>query len=206
MDDARKDMLVRVTRQVGIAIALLLLATAVAGETIYKYRQPDGRTVYSSRVIPGATLLETFEHEFPPPARISGDAEKRRLVAEERIRAHLAALEQAWNEVQEARQALAAAEERLRAGAEPLGDEPMQLAGSPDPAPPAAGGPQQPASPAIGGPQKPALPAVGGPLGMHHGGGGRSPDYDKRMAVLEADVKAARERLDTALRRYNALR
>jgi hypothetical protein len=196
---------------------LLLLATAVAGETIYKYRQPDGRTVYSNRVIPGAMLLETFEYEFSQPAGIQGDAEKRRLEAEERIRAHLAALEQAWNELQEARQALAAAEQRLRAGVEPLGDEPMQIVGPHEraapteggpagPAPPAVGGPQKPAPPAVGGPQKPAPPAVGGPLGTRHGGGGRSPAHEERMAALEADVKAAQERLDEALRRYNSLR
>ena len=193
-------------RPSGLAVALLVLATAVAGETIYKYRQPDGRTVYSNRVIPGATLLETFEHEFSPPARITGDAEKRRIEAEERIRAHLAALGRAWNEVQEARQALAAAEERLRAGVAPLGAEPMQLAAPPRPEPPAVGGPQQPASPAVGGPARPTPPAVGGPMGTRHGGGGRSPEYEERLASLEADVKAAQERLDQALRRYNALR
>lgn len=193
-------------RQSGLAVALLLLATAVAGETIYKYRQPDGRTVYSNRVLPGATLLETFEYEFSQPAGIQGDTEKRRLEAEERISAHLAALEQAWNEVQEARQALAAAEQRLRAGVEPLGDEPMQIVGPHERAAPTEGGPQKPAPPAVGGPQKPAPPAVGGPLGTRHGGGGRSPAHEERMAALEADVKAAQERLDEALRRYNALR
>ncbi len=199
-------MLLRVMRQVCIGVVVLLLATSVAGETIYKYRQPDGRTVYSNRVIPGATLLETFEHEFSPPAQIPGDAERRRLETEERIRAHLAALERAWNEVQEARQALAAAEERLRAGIEPLGEEPLQLAAPPDPAPPAVGGPQKAVPPAVGGPLGPAPPAVGGPLGTRHGGGGRSPEYEARMAALQADVKTARERLDQALRRYNALR
>jgi hypothetical protein len=43
-------------------------------------------------------------------------------------------------------------------------------------------------------------------MGTRHGGGGRSPEYEERMAALEADVKAAQEQLDAALRRYNALR
>ncbi len=199
-------MLVRVMRQVGFAVVLLLLCAAVAGETIYKYRLPEGRIVYSSQSLPGATLLETFEHEFPPPAAIQGDAEKRRLEAEARIRAHLAALEQAWNEVQEAKVALAIAEERRRAGIEPLEREPAQLAGPSSPASPAVGGPQAPASPAVGGPQRRASPAVGGPTGTRQSGGGRQPEYEARTAQLEADVKAAQARYDEALRRYNALR
>ncbi|HEU4924204.1 MAG TPA: hypothetical protein VFT23_14145 [Burkholderiales bacterium] len=43
-------------------------------------------------------------------------------------------------------------------------------------------------------------------MGRRQGGGGRSPEYQERTATLEADVRAAQERLDAALRRYNALR
>jgi Tfp pilus assembly protein FimV len=187
-------------------VSALLLASSAAGETIYKYRQADGQVIYSNRPISGAVLLEQFEYEPPAQARIEGDAEKNRLDAEQRIAKHLAALEQAWNEVQDARQALARAEERLRAQVEPKADEPRQLAGSADAAPPAAGGPSSPAPPAVGGPQTPASPAVGGPMGRCQGGGGRSPEFQERTAALEADVRAAQERLDAALRRYNSLR
>jgi len=195
-------------RILGIALAWGLLLAPAAGETIYKYRQADGRVIYSNQPISGAVLLEQFEYEPPPPrpARIEGDREQSRLDAEQRISKQLAALEQAWNEVQEARQALARAEERLRAEVEPKADEPRQLGGSADAAPPAAGGPQPPVPPAVGGPQKPAAPAVGGPMGGRQSGGGRSPEYEQRMAALEADVRTAQERLDAALRRYNALR
>jgi hypothetical protein len=43
-------------------------------------------------------------------------------------------------------------------------------------------------------------------MGRRQGGGGRSPEYQERTAALEADVRAAQERFDAALRRYNALR
>lgn len=193
-------------RVLSIALAWALLLASAAGETIYKYRQADDRVIYSNRPISGAVLLEQFEYEPPAQVRIEGDPERSRLDAEQRISKHLAALEQAWKEVQEARQALARAEERLRAEIGPVEDEPRQLAGTADAPPPAAGGPSSPAPPAVGGPQPPAPPAVGGPMGRRQGGGGRSPEYQERTATLEADVRAAQERLDAALRRYNALR
>ena len=193
-------------RVLGIALAWALLLASAAGETIYKYRQADGRVIYSNQPISGAVLLEQFEYEPPAQVRIEGDPERSRLDAEQRISKHLAALEQAWKEVQEARQALARAEERLHAEIGPVEDEPRQLAGNADAPPPAAGGPSSPAPPAVGGPQPPAPPAVGGPMGRRQGGGGRSPEYQERTATLEADVRAAQERLDAALRRYNALR
>ena len=114
-------------------------------------------------------------------------------------------LEQAWKEVQDARQALARAEERLRAEVGPVEDEPRQLAGPSELASPPVGGPQGPAPPAVGGPQTPVSPAVGGPMGKRHGGGGRSPEYQARTKSLEADVLDAQKRFDAALRRYNAL-
>jgi Domain of unknown function (DUF4124) len=186
-------------------VAGLLLVSAAAGETIYKYRQADGQVVYSNRPISGAVLLEQLEYE-PPPARIEAQPDKSRLDAEQRISKQLAALEQAWQEVQDARQALARAEERLRLEAEPKDDEVRQMVGGAELAPPAAGGPQGPAPPAVGGPQPPVSPAVGGPMGKRQGGGGRSTEYHARALALEADLLAAQARFDAALRRYNALR
>jgi Domain of unknown function (DUF4124) len=186
-------------------VAGLLLVSAAAGETIYKYRQADGQVVYSNRPISGAVLLEQLEYE-PPPARIEAQPDKSRLDAEQRISKQLAALAQAWQEVQDARQALARAEERLRLEAEPKDDEVRQMVGGAELAPPAAGGPQGPAPPAVGGPQPPVSPAVGGPMGKRQGGGGRSAEYHARALALEADLLAAQARFDAALRRYNALR
>lgn len=191
-------------RILSIALALML-ASAAAGETIYKYRRADGQVIYSNRPLSEAALVEQVDYELTP-VRSQGEPDKSLLDAEQRISKQLAALEQAWIEVRDARQALAQAEERLRAGVEPKADEPRQLGGSADAATPAAGGPLPPARPAVGGPQIFARPAVGGPMGRRQGGGGRSVEYQERMAALEADVRAAQERLDTALRRYNALR
>lgn len=189
-------------------MVLSLWAGEVAGDTIYKYRRADGRTIYSNVPPADGVLLETFEYRFPEPApaQIDPDREKQRLEAEERIRRHLSALEQAWQELEDARQAVAQAEKRLRAEVEVRDDEARQLAGSAHPAPPPAGGPQPPAPPAAGGPQKAAPPAVGGPLGTRQSGGGRSPEYVARMQALEADVATARQRLEAAQQRYNALR
>jgi hypothetical protein len=193
-------------RIAGIAlVAGLLLVSAAAGETIFKYRQADGQVVYSNQPISGAVLLEKLEYE-PPPAHIEAPPDKSRREAEQRISKQLAALAQAWQEVQDARQALARAEERVRLGVEPKDDEVRQMVGGAELAPPAVGGPQGPAPPAVGGPQPPASPAVGGPTGQRHSGGGRSADFHARALTLEADLLAAQARFDAALRRYNALR
>ncbi len=178
-------------------LVLLLLASTAAAQTVYKYRAADGKTTYSNRLIPGAELIETFEYRFDAPAAPRAarpDASKADAAAEARINKHLAALDTAWREVQDATKALAVAEERLSAGVGPLEEEGRSLAG-----------PAVPALPAAGGPRAAAPPAVGGPMGTRRGGG-RNADYADRMADLEAEVRKARARLDAALRNYNDLR
>lgn len=189
-------------------LVFLLCAGEAAGETIYKYRGADGRTIFSDRPLTEGVLLEKFDYQFPapPPAQTEAEAKKQRLEAEERIRSHLDALDKAWQELQDARKALASAEERLRSGVEPREGEATQLVGPPVLSPPARGGPQPPAPPARGGPQPAAPPAAGGPPGKRYGGGGRSPEYVARMEALDADVAAARVRVDAAQQRYNSLR
>jgi len=193
-----------------VLAALLLLAPAVAAETIYKYRRADGQMMYSNRPVAGLELIETFEYRFAAPAPVSrdaanSDAAKSDAEAHARITKYLAALHAAWSEVQEAGKALAAAEDRLRAGVEPQLEEGRSLAGPEKPPAPPVGGPQAPASPAAGGPA-PAVPAsVGGPMGTRRGGG-RTAEFAERMQSLETEVQTARERLDAALRRYNELR
>jgi hypothetical protein len=179
-------------RQVAALGCGLLLAGAAQAETVYKYRRPDGRTVYSSERIPGLELIETFDYKFqPPPARreseVKSDAE-----GEARIRKHLDSLQAAWTEVQEATAALAAAEERLRIGSvEQEGDRIGVVTGA---APPAVGGVPKTPRPAAGGTMRGATRSRA------------SPEYVARVEALESDVKAARARLDEALRRYNSLR
>jgi hypothetical protein len=172
--------------RMALLVACLVFAAAAAAETVYKYRRADGRTLYSNRLIQGLELIETFEYRFePPPAAAAGseEAAARRAEISRRIERRLADLQQGWDEVQEAQKALAAAEEKLGAGAEPLEEERFIMRG----------------------PMAPKSPAVGGPKGQRLGGGVRQ-EYFERQQKLQADVDAARARLDAALRRYNQLR
>ena len=185
----------------------LLLSSAAAAETVYKYRLANGQMTYSNRLIRGAELIETFDYKFAPPAAPDRSAPKAAAKADENIKLQLARLDKAWSEVQDATRALAAAEVRQAAGDAPLPGEAGALAGAPAAAlpPPDAGGPQASASPAVGGPAPAASPAVGGPMGTQRGGG-RNAEYFERKAVLDADVFKARARLDAALKAYNQLR
>jgi hypothetical protein len=204
-DAAARGSVQRMGLRTGLAVALLACSAVALGQTIYKHRASDGRTVYSSERLPGLELIETFEYRFPPPAAPQHGADAAARQAEERIRRHIDALNVAWNEVRDAQAALAAAEARMRAGIEPQEGEATTLAGPPRPAPPAVGGPGTPAPRAAGGPGPAAPPAVGGPMGTGRGGG-RSAEYFERQARLEGDVADARARLERAIQRYNALR
>ncbi len=159
--------------RIAALLACLFFAASAAAETVYKYRHADGRTAYSNRLEPGLELIETFEYRISGPASApkSRAASQSDAEAESRIKKHLDALQAGWTEVQDATRALAAAEERLRAGEEP----------------------QAGASPAVGG-------AMSGRRGRP------SPEYVARVEALESGMRAARERLDTALRKYNQLR
>ena len=170
----------------------LALASAVAAETIYKYQGADGRTLYSNRPIPGAKLIESYEHEASAPAP-HRDPSKYEVEAESRIKERVAALDKAWSEVQDSGKALAAAEANLAAGAPPEGEAR------------GLGTPSVSAPPAVGGPSAAVPPAVGGRMGSGRGGG-VSPEYRERVKALEAAVKAARARNEAAWRRYNELR
>lgn len=173
-----------------LAASLLACGTAAA-DTVYKYRRPDGRTVYSNRLEPGLELIESFEYRFAPPAPARAGAAKSDAESEARIRRQLDALQAAWTEVQDAQSALAEAQERQRAG---VVLEPGEWQGV------ASGS----APPVVGGVPSAAAPAVGGPMSGHRGR--PSPEYVARTRALDADVAAARERLDKALRAYNQLR
>ncbi len=180
-----------IPRSVIVAV-LLLAAPAVAAETVYKYRRPDGRTVYSNQPLRGLELIETFDYAPPPRAEPpSAAAARADAEGEARIKKYLADLQSAWDAVQAAHRALARAEERLRAGVEPQpGEREGVVSGA--------------APPAVGGVPPAAPPAVGGPLSGRRGRA--NPEYVARIEGLQAEVQEARKRLDEALRRYNQLR
>jgi len=179
--------------RIALLAAGLLLAASATAETIYKYRRADGSVVYSNRPVPRLELIETFDYKFPEPAAAPAAPAPSKADAEgeARIKKVLDSLQKAWTEVQDATRALAAAEARQRAGVEPQEGERLGVASGA--APPAAGG-VPPSGP----------PATGGAMSGHRGR--PSPEYVARMEALEADVKAARQRLDAALARYNQLR
>src|SRR6185436_13695733 len=163
-----------------IGLACLAFALPAAAETVYKYRNADGTVTYSNRLQHGAELIETFEYRFPaaraPSRNVAPNAE---VQVDNRMKAHLEALDKAWVNVQQATKALEAAEARQAAGEAPLEGESTSLAGAPDRVPPAVGGAAPPAS-----------KAAGGPMGRVRGGG-RNAEYFQRQAVLEADVARA---------------
>jgi hypothetical protein len=181
-----------VPRACALAV-LLLVASAVAAETVYKYRRADGQMLYSNSPVKGLELIDAFEYRFatPAPARPrAAQSAASAAAAEQRISGYLAKLDTAWSEVRDATRLLAQAEERLREGEEPQpGDRQGVVAES---APPAAGG-----APAL-------APAAGGSMSGRRSRA--SPEYLARLQVLEYDAQVARARLDMALRRYNELR
>ena len=69
--------------------------------------------MHSDRPLAEGVLLEKFDYQIPTASPAQNEsARKRRLEAEERIRSRLRALDEAWQELQDAQLALAAAEER----------------------------------------------------------------------------------------------
>jgi hypothetical protein len=177
---------------IALLLASFLLVPAAEAETVYKYRRPDGRTIYSNKLEPGLELIETFQYKFADPAPARPGAAQSAVEGEARIEKRLDELQVAWTEVQDARSALALAEERLRVGSEPQeGDRIGVVTGA---APPAVGGVPRTGRPATGGTMRGAVRSR------------PSPEYVARVEALEADVASARARLDAALRRYNDLR
>lgn len=175
-----------------LLLAIALPIAAAEAETVYKYRRPDGRTIYSNKLEPGLELIETFEYKFADPAPARPGAAQSDAEGEARIAKRLDDLQAAWTEVQDARSAVALAEERLRAGSqEQEGDRIGVVTGA---APPAVGGVPRTGRPATGGTMRGAVRSRA------------SPEYLARVQALESDLAAARARLDAALRRYNELR
>jgi hypothetical protein len=185
-------MMARMPGRIALLLAIVLPIAAAEADTVYKYRRPDGRMIYSNKPEPGLELIETFEYKFADPAPARPGAAQSEAEGEARITKRLDDLQAAWTEVQESRTALAQAEDRLRAGSvEQEGDRIGVVTGA---APPAVGGVPRTGRPATGGTMRGAARSR------------PSPEYLARVEALEADVAAARARLDAALRRYNELR
>jgi len=109
-------------------IVLALSAATVGAETVYKYQRADGKVVYSDVPLRGAKLIGRFELVPLPPPQPAGAAAPRAQAPagggpDERARRRVESLDATDAEIKAADQALKDAQERQRAGEEPLPGE-----------------------------------------------------------------------------------
>jgi hypothetical protein len=112
-----------------LLLVFALLAPAAA-QTVYRYVTPDGRTIFSDKPVPGATLQGTVTPPAPPSGA-GAPVESRMPVATDKPPADNRAqrLREATQEVEAATQALAQARTQLETGKEPLPGERTGTAG-----------------------------------------------------------------------------
>jgi hypothetical protein len=113
----------------GLVVLILVLALAprwAAADTLYKYRRPDGTTLYSDVPLRGAKLIGRFQLvPVPPPAK-AGPARPARGAAkdpDELARQRVENLDAADAAIKAAERSLKDALERQQAGVEPLAGE-----------------------------------------------------------------------------------
>jgi hypothetical protein len=100
------------------------LACALAhGETVYKYRMPDGRVIYSDKPVPGGRLEAELQPPPQPEPSLAPEPSHEPSDVDKRIAARRDALERARRELDAANAALAEAQRRLDAGRAPLPEE-----------------------------------------------------------------------------------
>jgi hypothetical protein len=106
---------------------LAMLAGAASAQTIYRYRTPDGRTIFTDRPVPGAVLEEELQRAAQPdPAAVAAQraaARERAREASDRAADRIAALQSVDQEIRAATVALQQARAALDAGREPLPGE-----------------------------------------------------------------------------------
>jgi len=156
--------------RVALAWALLGCAAMPAlAQPVYKYRMPDGTTLYTdgqsgfTDQYTKGKLEETLSEPAPPPdqvdAAMHARSEARKLNARDAEKAQKGGADAAYAMLVQARQALQNAEQALQAGLEPLPGE---------------------------------------RLGIVDGHSRLSPAYWARIDKLRQDVEAARDRVDRA--------
>jgi hypothetical protein len=116
-----------------ISCAILLAATPVTAQVVYKLVDKNGGIVYADRVIPGMRVVDKLAPPPPPDPELVAAA---RAAAAERARRaeayaeeHERALDAADAEVRQAEQALATARQALGDGMEPLPGERLGTVG-----------------------------------------------------------------------------
>jgi hypothetical protein len=113
----------RTTSRLAAVLALALACAAAPAQTIFKYRTPDGRIVYSDKRVPGATLEEEFDRApAPDPAAAAAQEQAARARAQavnERAAERVRALDAVTAEIAAATSALERGQQALEAGREP---------------------------------------------------------------------------------------
>jgi hypothetical protein len=102
-----------------IAVALLPLLAAAQSGPVYKYRLPDGSTLYSDEARSNGELQEIITPPAAPQAAPAAQARAQTAPAERAAEQDAGALDAATREVQAARQSLDAAQAALDSGVEP---------------------------------------------------------------------------------------
>src|SRR5713101_4885818 len=108
-----------------VALVLALAPAFAAAETVYKYRRPDGSTVYSDVPLRGAKLIGRFHLVPAPPPKAEPARPERGAVTDpdEIARQRVQDLDAADAAVKAADQSLKEALERQQAGVEPQAGE-----------------------------------------------------------------------------------
>jgi hypothetical protein len=111
-----------VKRRSSLLAALLLVATSVGAQTLYKSTMPDGKVVYGEKPEPGAKQVDTVT--APPPktgTTVLTPAEQKDV--DRRIQIRSATADAQRRELEDAHQQLKKAEAAREAGKEPLPGE-----------------------------------------------------------------------------------
>jgi hypothetical protein len=111
-----------------LSVVALFACVSARGETVYKYRMPDGRVIYSDKPVPGGELESELQPPPQPEPSVAPEPSSQPSDVDKRIAARRDALERARRELDAANAALAEAQRRLEAGREPLPEEFTALA------------------------------------------------------------------------------
>ena len=106
-------------------LAAFALSSSAIGQTIYKLQRPDGRTVYSDKVLPQTKVQKEFTDKesalsiIPPPGPIASSSPS----AQNQVTGQLSERDRLWRERNQAMAGLDAARRAKVDGEEPLPGE-----------------------------------------------------------------------------------
>ena len=111
-----------------LLLVLLLAASGVFAQTMYKSTMPDGKVIYGEKPVPGAQRVETVTPP-PPKSGITVVTPADKAQVDQRIRQRSAVEDAKRRQLDDAQRQLQQAEAALEAGKEPLPGERLGTAG-----------------------------------------------------------------------------